>query len=160
MSKIKLLMIVFLFAGCSVPDFMVQGQLDDFERALEAEDVNWIMDQYTDDVVRELPDGFKFKGKDEVRMYWEDLFQSVDNIDVEAIDFVTSGFPPAKLALHWRWKADVVAKSKYFKFDTVGTTIKIEGMDLIYGSGFKTARVISFWNTLDMLQQAGYKVTK
>ena len=93
-------------------------------------------------------------------MYWEDLFQSVDNIDVEAIDFVTSGFPPAKLALHWRWKADVVAKAKYFKFDTVGTTIKIEGMDLIYGSGFKTARVISFWNTLDMLQQAGYKVTK
>ena len=59
-------------------------------------------------------------------MYWEDLFQSVDNIDVEAIDFVTSGFPPAKLALHWRWKADVVAKSKYFKFDTVGTTIKLK----------------------------------
>ena len=160
MSKIKLFLIVFLFAGCSVPNFMIQYQLDDFERALEEEDVNWIMDQFTDDVVRELPDGFKFKGKDEVRMYWEDLFQSVDNIDVEAIDFVTSGFPPAKLALHWRMKADVVAKSKYFKFDTVGTTIKIEGMDLTYGSGFKTARVITFWNTLDMLQQAGYKVTK
>ena len=105
-------MIVFLFAGCSMPNFMIQYQLDDFERALEEEDVNWIMDQFTDDVVRELPDGFKFKGKDELRMYWEDLFQSVDNIDVESIDFVTSGFPPDKLALHWRWKADVVAKSK------------------------------------------------
>ena len=65
MSKIKLFLIVFLFAGCSVPDFMIQGQLNDFERALEEEDVNWIMDQFTDDVVRELPDGFKFKGKDE-----------------------------------------------------------------------------------------------
>ena len=40
MSKIKLFLIVFLFAGCSVPDFMVQGQLDDFKRALEEEDVN------------------------------------------------------------------------------------------------------------------------
>ena len=61
MSKIKLFLIVFLFAGCSVPDFMIQGQLDDFERALEEEDVNWIMDQFTDDVVRELPDGVKLK---------------------------------------------------------------------------------------------------
>ena len=63
MSKIKLLMIVFLFAGCSVPDFMIQGQLDDFERALEAEDVNWIMDQYTDDVVRELPDASNLRAR-------------------------------------------------------------------------------------------------
>ena len=160
MSKIKLLMIVFLFAGCSFPDFMIQSQLNDFERALEEENVNWIMDQYTDDVVRELPDGFKFKGKDELRMYWEDLFQSVDNIDVEVIDFVTSGIPVDKLALRWRWKADVVAKSKYLKFDVVGTTVKFEGMDFNYGSGFKTARIITFWNTLDMLQQAGYKVSK
>ena len=94
MSKIKLLMIVFLFAGCSVPNFMIQGQLNDIEKALEEEDVNWIMDQFTDDVVRELPDGVKLKGKDESRLYWEDLFQSLDNIDVEPIDFVTSGFPP------------------------------------------------------------------
>ena len=160
MSKIKLFLIVFLFAGCSVPDFIIQGQLDDFEKALEEEDVNWIMDQFTDDVVRELPDGVKLKGKDELRMYWEDLFQSLDNIDVEPIDFVTSGFPPDKLALHWRMTADVVAKSKYFKFDLVGTTVKFEGVDFNYGSGLKTARVITFWNTLDIIQQAGYKVTK
>ena len=57
-------------------------------------------------------------------------------------------------------KADVVAKSKYFKFDIVGTTVKFEGVDFNYGSGLKTARVITFWNTLDILQQAGYKVTK
>jgi len=160
MKKFKLLIIVFLFSACSMPDFMIRGQLDDFERAFEQEDVDWIMDQFTDDVVRELPDGVKLKGKNELRMYFEDLFQSLDNIDVEPIDFVTSGFPPDKLALHWRMKADVVAISKYFKYDTVGTTVKFEGMDFNYNSGFKTTRAIAFWNTLDILQQAGYKVTK
>ena len=35
MDKIILPIIVFLFAACSMPDFMVQGQLDDFERAIE-----------------------------------------------------------------------------------------------------------------------------
>ena len=122
--------------------------------------MNWILDQFSDDVVRELPEGIRIKGKDELRSYWEDLFQSFENIDVEPIDFVTSGFPPSKLALHWRMKADVVATSDYFKFDLVGTTVEFEGMDFNYGSGFVTAKSITFWNTLSILQQAGYKVTK
>ncbi len=160
MDKIILPIIVFLFAACSMPDFMVQGQLDDFERAIESEDIEWIMDQHTDDIVRELPDGVKIVGKAEFRKYWEDFFEYTDNIDVETIDFVTSGLPPDKLALHWRFKADIVGQSKYFKYDAVGTTVQFEGMDMNYGSGFKTARNISFWNTLDILNQAGYKVTK
>ena len=55
--------------------------------------MNWIMDQYTDYVIRELSVSFKFKGKDELRLHWEYLFESVDNINVETIDFVTSDFP-------------------------------------------------------------------
>ena len=78
--------------------------LDDFERAIESEDIEWIMDQHTDDIVRELPDGVKIVGKAEFRKYWEDFFEYTDNIDVETIDFVTSGLPPDKLALHWSSK--------------------------------------------------------
>ena len=40
-----------------MPDFMVQGQLDDFEKAIESGDVDWIVEQHTDDVVREMPEG-------------------------------------------------------------------------------------------------------
>jgi hypothetical protein len=146
-----------------MPDFMVQGQLDDFEKAIESEDVDWIVDQHTDDIVRKMPDGVTVVGKVEFRDYWEDFFKSVDNIDVESIDFVTSGFPPDKLALHWRFKATIVAPSKYFKWNnesTIGSTVEFEGMDFNHGSGLKTAKNIAFWNSLEILNQTGYKVTR
>ena len=40
-----------------MPDFMVQGQLDDFEKAIESGDVDWIVEQHTDDIVRKMPEG-------------------------------------------------------------------------------------------------------
>ena len=146
-----------------MPDFMVQGQLDDFEKAIESEDVDWIVAQHTDDIVRKMPDGVKVVGKVEFRDYWEDFFQSVNNIDVETIDFVTSGFSPDKLALHWRLKGTIVAPSKYFKLNnesTIGSTIEFEGMDFNHGRGFKTAKNIAFWNSIEILNQTGYKVVR
>ena len=163
MYKILLPIIAIFLSSCSMPDFMVQGQLDDFEKAIESEDVDWIVDQHTDDIVRKMPDGVTVVGKVEFRDYWEDFFKSVDNIDVESIDFVTSGFPPDKLALHWRFKCTIVAPSKYFKWNnesTIGSTVEFEGMDFNHGSGFKTAKNIAFWNSLEILNQTGYMVTR
>ncbi|GIR31782.1 MAG: hypothetical protein CM15mP45_10780 [Deltaproteobacteria bacterium] len=39
-----------------MPDFMVQGQLDDFEKAIESGDVDWIVEKHTDDIVRKMPE--------------------------------------------------------------------------------------------------------
>ena len=65
------------------------GQLDDFEKAMERKDVNWILDQFSDDIVRKLSDGIKIKGKMSCAAMGEDFFQALENIDVEPIDFVT-----------------------------------------------------------------------
>ena len=167
MYKLMLPIIVIFLSSCSMPDFMVQGQLDDFEKAIESGDVDWIVEQHTDDIVREMPEGapggVTVVGKDQFRDYWEDFFKSMDNIDIETIDFVTSGFPPDKLALHWRFKGTIVAPSKYFKWNnesTIGSTIEFEGMDFNHGSGFKTAKNIAFWNSIEILNQTGYRVVR
>ena len=52
MHKLMLPIIVIFLSSCSMPDFMVQGQLDDFEKAIESGDVDWIVEQHTDDIVR------------------------------------------------------------------------------------------------------------
>ena len=75
----------------------------------------------------------------------------------------TSGFPPDKLALHWRFKGTIVAPSKYFKWNnesTIGSTIEFEGMDFNHGSGFKTAKNIAFWNSIEIVNQTGYKAVR
>ena len=155
---IKLIPLILLLIGCSgAVDSMVQSRLQAISQAYVNEDVDFLVNNESENFVRHIPNNIKINWKSEYRDYLVDFFESNDNIKIDMLDYVTDG---NKAAVRWKYTSDAVKKSKYSDIDLSGTKIELYGMDMFYLSGTKTAEDFASWDNLKMARDAGYKVYK
>jgi len=156
MKKIIPMLLVML--GCdSAVDSMIQSRLQSIADAYVNEDVEYLVNNVTDNFVRHIPNNININGKKEYKDYLIDFFETNDNIKIEMLDYVSSG---NKAAVRWKYTADAVQKSKYSTIDLTGNKVELHGMDMFYLSGTKTAEDFASWDNLKMAQGAGYKILK
>lgn len=158
MGKLFLFIYLFLLFGCeSAIDTLVQSRLQAIADAYASEDVEYLVDNVSENFIRHIPNDIDITGKTEYEDYLNDFFQANDNIKIEMLDYVSSG---DKAAVRWKYTSDAVNKSKYSNIDLSGNKIELDGMDMFYLSGTKTAEDYASWDNLKMAQGAGYKLVE
>jgi len=156
MKKIIPLLLVML--GCSnVVDSVVESRLKAIADAYSNEDLEYLVNNVTENFVRHIPNDIMITGKDEYKDYLTDFFQANDNIKIEMLDYVSSG---NKASVRWKYRSDAVNKSKYSTIDLTGSEVELHGMDMFYLSGTKTAEDFASWDNLKMAQGAGHTLFK
>ncbi|MBH09497.1 MAG: hypothetical protein CMG74_03930 [Candidatus Marinimicrobia bacterium] len=157
MIKIIPILLAFIVGCGNVVDSVIQSRLQAIADAYVNEDVEYLVNNVTENFVRHIPNDIDINGKNEYREYLTDFFKSNDNIIIEMLDFVASG---DKAAVRWKYTSDAVAKSKYSDIDLSGSKIVLYGMDMFYLSGTKTEEDFASWDNLKMAQGAGYNLIK
>ena len=154
-KTIPLLLLIF---GCgSAVDSMVESRLQAIADAYANEDVEYLVNNVTENFVRHIPNDIDITGKEEYKEYLIDFFEANDNIIIEMLDYVASG---NKAAVRWKYTSDAVKQSEYSDIDLVGNKIELHGIDMFYLSGTKTAEDFASWDNTKMAQNAGYTLVK
>ena len=82
MKKIIPLLLVML--GCSnVVDSVVESRLKAIADAYSNEDIEYLVNNVTENFVRHIPNDIIITGKDEYKDYLTDFFQANDNIKID-----------------------------------------------------------------------------
>lgn len=94
--------------------------ITDFNDALNARDVDTMMQLMTDDCVFEntfpAPDGTRYEGQRDVRKFWEDFFRAADKPHFEIEEIFATG---NRCVMRWR-----------YRWETGGERGHIRGVDV------------------------------